>query len=92
MSGGWRGGSDTRWRAFRAAILRRDQYHCQIAGKGCTGAAPLDGGHVDHIVLLSMGGQKYDPANCRAACQACNLGRRKAQPHHEPPPKRVSSW
>ncbi|GAA2355282.1 hypothetical protein Cme02nite_69300 [Catellatospora methionotrophica] len=92
MSKEWRGGSDTRWRAFRAAILARDRYTCQIQGKGCTKTAPLDGGHVDHIVLLSMGGQKYDPANCRAACQACNLARKKAQPQHEPPPKRVSSW
>ena len=47
---------------------------------------------MDHIVLLSMGGQKYDPLNCRAACATCNLGRKKVQPIEEPQPKRVSSW
>lgn len=91
MSRSWKGGSDTRWRTFRAAILRRDHYLCQIQGKGCTGTAPLQGGHVDHIVPLHMGGQKYDPANARAACAHCNTSRRIAIAE-EPAPKRVSSW
>jgi len=92
MSAGWEGGSDTRWRNFRAHILARDHYLCRIKGPGCTNTAPLIGGHVDHIVLLIMGGQKYDPANCRAACRACNLARKKTQLVEEPAPRRVSSW
>jgi hypothetical protein len=47
---------------------------------------------VDHIVLLSMGGQKYDPLNCRAACATCNLKRKRSAVQPEPQPKRVSSW
>lgn len=92
MSKAWSRGSDTRWREFRAAILQRDRYLCTIRGKGCTTTAPLVGGHVDHIVMISMGGEKYDPANCRAACQTCNLGRKKARPVEEPAPKRISTW
>lgn len=93
MSNAWKGATDTtRWRTFRAAILARDRYLCRINGEGCTTKAPLQGGHVDHIVPLEMGGAKYDPANCRASCPTCNLGREKAQPSEEPAPRRVSSW
>ena len=94
MSGrsGWEGkGSDTRWRNFRAGILRRDRYLCQIRGKNCTDKAPLIGGHVDHITPLARGGQKYDPENVRAACATCNQGRR-IDIIEEPAPKRVSNW
>lgn len=91
MSAGWEGGSDTRWRTFRASILRRDRYLCTIRGEGCTTNAPLAGGHVDHIVPLAMGGQKYDPANARAACSHCNTSRR-IKPAEEPAPRRVSNW
>ena len=91
MSKGWKGGSDTRWRKFRAAILRRDHYLCTINGPKCTDKAPLKGGHVDHIIPLDLGGQKYDPLNARAACQACNTGRRVSV-MEEPAPKRVSNW
>jgi 5-methylcytosine-specific restriction endonuclease McrA len=92
MSGSWKGGSDTRWRVFRAGILKRDRYLCRVRGKGCTNRAPLVGGHVDHIISLAMGGQKYDPANARAACAHCNTSRRVAVAEQEPPPKRVSTW
>lgn len=91
MSRGWAGGSDTRWRNFRAWIMDRDGYLCQIRGKGCTLTAPLVGGHVDHIVPLQLGGQKYDPVNARAACAHCNTSRR-IRISEEPPPKKVSSW
>lgn len=92
MSQGWKHGSDTRWRTFRASILRRDGYTCQIQGKGCTTTAPLQGGHVDHVIPLHMGGQKYDPLNARAACAHCNTSRRIPIADYEPPPKRISSW
>lgn len=92
MSNAWSGGSSTRWRTFRAAILQRDQYLCQIRAEGCTVDAPLVGGHVDHIVQLDHGGQKYDPANCRASCRNCNLRRKKTKLTEEPPPRKVSSW
>ncbi|MET8150241.1 HNH endonuclease signature motif containing protein [Actinoplanes sp. NPDC049668] len=87
MSKAWAGGSDTRWRAFRLKILERDRWQCTIQGTGCTGRAE----HVDHIHPLGQGGDKYDPANCRAACAWCNLSR----PTHiveQPAPRPVSSW
>ena len=87
MSRGWSGGSTTRWRTLRAAILQRDRHTCQIAGPTCTVRAD----HVDHIVPREMGGTD-EPANLRAACRTCNLGRPRHPTTHEPAPKRVSSW
>lgn len=91
MSAGWANGSDTRWRNFRAGILARDRYLCTIKSNGCAGAAPLEGGHVDHITPLAMGGAKYDPNNARAACEHCNTSRRMRLTE-EPAPRRVSNW
>ena len=92
MSKGWGKGSTTRWRTFRAWVLARDGYLCRVGGTGCTGAAPLVGGHVDHIVPLHMGGDKWDPLNVRASCEHCNLTRKRASLRDEPAPKRVSNW
>ena len=92
MSHAWEKGSDTRWRNFRAFILRRDKYLCTIRGPNCTTHAPLAGGHVDHIHPLHLGGQKYDPANARASCPACNTGRRVPPSEYEPPPRQISTW
>lgn len=91
MSAGWQGGSDTRWRTFRAAILARDHYLCTIQAKGCTTTAPIAGGQVDHVIPLAMGGAKYDPTNARAACAHCNTSRR-VKAVEEPAPRRVSTW
>lgn len=92
MSKAWaKGAGDHRWRNFRAAILLRDGYKCQIRGRGCTITAPLRGGHVDHITPLGMGGDKYDPMNVRAACAWCNR-HRVIVIEEEPEPTRVSNW
>lgn len=96
MSQGWSGGSDTRWRALRARVLRLDlpwgqRPGCRIGYEGvCAETADC----VDHIIPLHMGGSKYDPSNCRPACTPCNLRRNaeKSEPAYEPPPLRVSSW
>ena len=94
MSESWRrnGGGDTRWQKFRLVILARDGYKCTIRAKGCTTEAPIMGGHVDHIMPLSMGGQKYDPSNCRAACRHCNLTRAKLEVKYSPEHKSISTW
>lgn len=92
VSRGWDGGSTTRWRVFRAAVLARDQYLCQIRDPGCTIDAPLTGGHVDHIVPLARGGAKYDMANARAACPHCNTSRGSSTPAPQPAPRPHSSW
>ncbi len=92
MSRSWQGGSDTRWRRFRAAVLARDHYRCRVQLAGCTRAAPLAGGHVDHIIPLSRGGAKYDAANARASCESCNLARGKGSVTQDPDPAPVSRW
>lgn len=89
MSKAWGNGGDTRWQKFRLSILERDKWACVLGTEGlCTWIAT----QVDHIIPLGMGGEKYDPMNCRAACAPCNLGREKAGNHYEPPYKVISSW
>jgi 5-methylcytosine-specific restriction endonuclease McrA len=92
VSKAWDGGSDTRWRVFRAAVLSRDRYLCTIRDEGCTTHAPLRGGHVDHIQPLSKGGAKYDMTNARAACASCNIRRGDRAPVPQPEPRPTSSW
>ncbi|WP_394327005.1 HNH endonuclease [Actinoplanes awajinensis] len=47
---------------------------------------------MDHIQLLSRGGHKYDPANCRASCSACNLGRGDREPVPQPEHRALPWW
>jgi 5-methylcytosine-specific restriction endonuclease McrA len=62
------------WREVRARVLSRARYLCEIRDPGCEGHAV----EVDHVVPPRFGGAKYDMANLRAACRACN-GRRGAR-------------
>ncbi|WP_157743886.1 HNH endonuclease signature motif containing protein [Micromonospora zamorensis] len=68
-------------------MLHRDKETCTIKAKGCTVRAT----HVDHIVPREMGGTE-EMDNLRAACEHCNLSRKRARVEPEPAPKRVSSW
>lgn len=88
MSKAWESGSDTRWRRFRLTILERDKGLCTVRLQGCTTRAE----EVDHIIPLSRGGPRYDPANCRASCGWCNRKRGDRAPVTQPQPRRVSSW
>lgn len=95
MSEAWAGGSDTRWRRFRARILRLDlpapmRPRCQIGYPGvCTDRATC----VDHIIPLSRGGAKYAEDNARPACRECNTKRGAARAEvPDPPIREVSSW
>lgn len=94
MSKAWEGGSDTRWRRLRSVVLRLDlppslRPRCAIGLDVCIGLAT----HVDHVLPLSQGGAKYDQANCRPACEPCNLARGKGAPVvADPPITRVSLW
>ncbi len=92
MSEEWSGGSSTRWRKLRAVVLKRDRYRCRVGLPGCTLRAPLEGGHVDHIIPLSQSGDKWDPANCRASCASCNLKRGKVFEGTDPEPAPISNW
>lgn len=92
MSASWAGGSDTRWRTFRQWLLdtwqEAGRTSCEIRDPGCTVAVE----QVDHIVPLSRGGAKYDPANCRPACAPCNRARSDREPSPQPQPRPHSSW
>jgi 5-methylcytosine-specific restriction endonuclease McrA len=88
VSQSWAKGSDTRWRTLRAYVLQRDNHLCRIGGPKCISTAT----HVDHIVPLEMGGEKYSETNCRAACEPCNTGRRVRVAAYEPEPRPVSHW
>lgn len=88
MSKSWKKGSDTRWRKYRLSILQRDRWQCTLKEQGCTTQAT----QVHHIRPLSRGGQKYDPANCTAACRYCNLKLGDRIPIQQPQPRPVSAW
>lgn len=62
---------DSRWQRVRPLILQRDGFRCQINGPNCTRTAT----EVDHIVSIREGGALLDPANLRASCKTCNVGR-----------------
>jgi 5-methylcytosine-specific restriction endonuclease McrA len=47
----------------RREVLMRDGGICIVAGPTCRGRATS----VDHIVPVSLGGARLDPANLRAA-------------------------
>lgn len=61
-----------RWKRVRLDVLARDGYVCMIRGPRCTRVATA----VDHVIPLAHGGEPFDPLNLRAACAACNSGRR----------------
>ena len=89
MSGSWGKGSTRAWRTLRALVLQRDHHTCRIGTPGvCVGKAT----HVDHIITKEQGGSDAED-NLRAACEPCNLGRKRARTVvDDAPPVRVSSW
>ena len=73
------------WARRRRLILERDAWTCRLQYAGCTGVAT----QVDHITPRHFGGTD-DPANLRAACAACNLGRGDGT--RPAPSDPVSAW
>lgn len=92
MSKAWEHGSSARWRRFRALLLehwaQQGRTSCEILGRTCTGVVQ----QVDHIQPLSKGGQRYDPTNCRPACQPCNTARGASGVVPQPAPRPTSTW
>ena len=70
------------WKTIRRRVLTRDQHHCQIGLPGCT----IDATTVDHITPIAFGGEWYDMANLRAACQHCNYTLGGLAKKHKPKP------
>jgi 5-methylcytosine-specific restriction protein A len=70
--------STRRWRNLRARKLEANPV-CELKLPGCEGAAV----EVDHIRQLAAGGDRFDWANLRSACEACHdkrHGKRKRRP------------
>lgn len=83
---GWNGkGSDRRWRKYRARVLRRDQYICQLQIKGiCTKHA----NSVHHPTQWEGHPADYPIERALSTCGECNRheGKPQAQPDPEPKP------
>ena len=60
-------------RAWRTAVLERDQHTCRLRGPRCTVHAT----HADHITPVAFGGAEFDLSNGQAACPTCH--REKSQ-------------
>lgn len=65
----WRGSSRAKrlpsnWPSIRMAVLKRDNYSCQIKEPGCDGRAT----DVDHI----KAGDDHRLENLQAACRTCH--------------------
>lgn len=69
MSKGWAGGSTRAQRKQRAAVLRRDQWTCQINGPRCTTRATV----VHHTKGIKVSGKVVtNLTDLEAACERCN--------------------
>ena len=60
------------WEKVRRQVLERDEYRCRLRLEGCTETATA----VDHVVPMSKGGARLDPANLRSTCASCNARQR----------------
>jgi 5-methylcytosine-specific restriction endonuclease McrA len=67
MSRAWKGGSTSRWRKIREAVLKRDGC-CQMCGQS-EGQM-----HIDHVIPKRLGGGD-EIWNLRQLCAKCNLSK-----------------
>jgi 5-methylcytosine-specific restriction endonuclease McrA len=72
----WSGGSTRKWRKARAAQLERSPlcHDCRLEGRL---EAAVD---VHHIVEVSKGGNRWDPANMLSLCRYHHQQRHGAKP------------
>jgi 5-methylcytosine-specific restriction protein A len=64
-----RGYCDKRHRAWRAAVLLRDNWTCRSCGVVIWQKRRA---HADHIVSIADGGDRYDVANGQCLCASCH--------------------
>ena len=58
-----------RHRAWRAAVLLRDNWQCRVCGRVCGSVGEA---HADHIVPLNLGGDQFSLENGQALCLSCH--------------------
>jgi 5-methylcytosine-specific restriction enzyme A len=56
------------WRKFRHGYIARNPLCVMCAAKGIT----TIGNHVDHIVSINEGGEKFNYANLQTLCLSCH--------------------
>lgn len=67
-----------RHRAWREAVLKRDNYKCQLRIRGvCVWSA----NEADHIKPVAEGGAEYDLANGAAICTPCHRWKSSREGH-----------
>jgi len=65
-------GYDYEWKIVRKKILARDGMVCNYCQRTMAPAEAT----VDHVVPLSKGGARLDPANLVACCLKCNSSKK----------------
>lgn len=66
------------WTKLREAILRRDDYLCQV----CAEAGQITNAkEVDHIVPISQGGDD-EPYNLQSICRPCHIAKTAKESRH----------
>ena len=59
------------WQAFRRMLIRKANFLCERCGRH----GRLE---IHHVVEVSEGGSRFDPANCEVLCRRCHIE------HHHP--------
>ena len=60
--------SDNKWRKFRLNVIRRRGGECAKCGATPEGKEL----HLDHIVPLVQGGERWDTSNIQILCRRCH--------------------
>lgn len=61
--------ANTGHKAWRAAVLLRDNWQCCSCGRICGGRGEAQ---ADHIVPMTNGGERYAIANGQTLCRNCH--------------------
>lgn len=87
-----RGYCDSRHRAWRLAVLRRDGWQCRDCGRICGGLREAQADHVSPVVVgtdhCANGASRYDVGNGQCLCLRCHAakGRRERAADPSLPP------
>ena len=78
VNGGTTRTTDPRHRAWRAAVLKRDNYICQLRVRNlCMWLA----NEADHVRAIAEGGDRFDTRNGMAICAPCHRYKSSREGH-----------